>query len=279
VNARLISILICPACHGRIEHNDDELQCQECKKSFLIQNEVPVFLSSPVAVASATHQSNAIGLEYESILRAGKDFVLHIGAGATEIQSSNCIEFEHKIFRHTDVVGDAHHLPFRDEVFDHVFAFNVFEHLRDPKAAAAEIYRVLKPTGSVAIHTAFLQALHEEPTHFFGATEYGVREWFSKFDIERCDVSANFSPAYMLAFLASNVLEAVSAAQISAEKETALRGTSIEEWAAFWNRRTDPPAGFDALQTLPQHLQRRIAAGFELIARKPRSTLPASQRL
>ena len=67
-----------------------------------------------------------------------------------------CIEFEHKIFKHTDVVGDAHHLPFRDASFDRVFAFNVFEHLREPARAAAEIARVLKPTGAVAIHTAFL---------------------------------------------------------------------------------------------------------------------------
>lgn len=39
-----------------------------------------------------------------------------------------------KILRHTDVVSDAHHLPFSDDVFDRIFAFNVPAHLRDPKA-------------------------------------------------------------------------------------------------------------------------------------------------
>jgi hypothetical protein len=39
------------------------------------------------------------------ILREGKKFVLNIGAGATATRYANCIEFEHKIFRHTDVVG------------------------------------------------------------------------------------------------------------------------------------------------------------------------------
>jgi len=38
------------------------------------------------------------------------------------------------------VVGDAHALPFRDNTFDRVFAF-VFEHLRDPKKAAGEIWK------------------------------------------------------------------------------------------------------------------------------------------
>ena len=56
------------------------------------------------------------------ILREGKKFVLNIGAGATTVPDMrNCIELEHKIFRHTDVVGDAHCLPFRNEIF--AFAF------------------------------------------------------------------------------------------------------------------------------------------------------------
>ena len=198
-----------------------------------------------------------------------RTFVLNIGAGSSATRFTNCVEFEHKIFRHTDVVGDAHHLPFRDQVFDRVFAFNVFEHLRDPKVAAAEIFRVLKPSGSVAIHTAFLQPLHEEPAHFYNATAYGVREWFAQFEIERCHVSANFSPAYMLAFLMANLLETVRTADPSGEHRKLIGETSLSEWAHFWEQRKDPPPGFDFLAKLPQHLQQRVAAGFELIARKP----------
>jgi len=40
-------------------------------------------------------------------LREGKKFVLNIGVSATAMRYANCIEFEHKIFRHTNVVGDA----------------------------------------------------------------------------------------------------------------------------------------------------------------------------
>jgi SAM-dependent methyltransferase len=210
-----------------------------------------------------------MGAEYETILREGKELVLNIGAGASATRFTNCVEFEHKIFRHTDVVGDAHHLPFRDQVFDRVFAFNVFEHLRDPKTASAEIFRVLKPSGSVAIHTAFLQPLHEEPAHFYNATAYGVREWFKQFEIERCHVSGNFSPAYMLAFLMANLLETVREADPSGENKKLIGQTSLGQWAHFWEHRDEPPPGFDLLQNLPQHLQQRVAAGFELVARKP----------
>jgi SAM-dependent methyltransferase/uncharacterized protein YbaR (Trm112 family) len=282
MHPRLTSVLACPLCRGLLRLEGDRIDCQRCAKSFAIRNGAAVFLSEPVEVVSAEHQSNAIGAEYEAILREGKEFVLHIGAGATANRYRNCIEFERKIFRHTDVLGDAHRLPFRDAVFDRVFAFNVFEHLRDPKEAAAEIFRVLKPAGSVAIHTAFLQALHEEPSHFYNATEYGAREWFAQFEIESCEVSANFSHAYMMAFLMSNVLETVNSAGVSASEQM-LGKTSIGEWASFWARRTNPPAGFGDLQNLPQPLQKRIAAGFELRARKPafglKKTIPRQTRI
>ena len=42
---------------------------------------------------------------------------------------------------------DATRLAFADATFDLVFSFNVFEHLRDPAAAFAEIARVLRPGG------------------------------------------------------------------------------------------------------------------------------------
>ena len=76
----------------------------------------------------------------EEILARGDQRVLHLGAGSTEKKYPGCIELEHKIFRHTDVVGDAHALPFRDSSFDWVFAFNVFEHLRDPARAAQKSF-------------------------------------------------------------------------------------------------------------------------------------------
>jgi len=247
---------------------DDQLHCETCRRAFPVQSGVAIFSSDEVETVSVEHQSNPVGEEFERILRDGKEFVLHIGAGGTAARHSNCVEFEHKIFRHTDVVGDAHLLPFRDDSFDRVFAFNVFEHLRDPKIAAREIHRVLKPGGSVAIHTAFLQSLHEEPAHFYNATEYGVREWFAPFAIERCEVSANFSPGYMLAFLMANTLETLRAAGASAADQSAVSDTTIGDWAAFWARNDKPPAAFQILHGLPQQFQKRIAAGFELVARK-----------
>ena len=266
--ARIAAIIACPHCGGDLAQPSDQLSCGACGRTYNVQEAVPVFVAGKAEVA-AEHTSNAIAPHFEELLKSGADLILHLGAGGSAERFPNCVAFEHRIFRHTDVVGDPHHLPFRDGVFDRVLALNVFEHLRDPKRAAGEIFRVLKPGGTVAIHTAFLQALHEEPHHYYNATEYGAREWFSAFEIETVDVTGNFGPGVMLAFLAANILETARLGGVSPREQMQLSGTSIGEWAEFWAGKLDQPPGFQALQAMPQSIQKRIAAGFELVARKP----------
>ena len=48
-------------------------------------------------------------------------------------------------------VGDALRLPFADASFDRIIASEVLEHIPEDSAAMAEIARVLKPGGSVAV--------------------------------------------------------------------------------------------------------------------------------
>ena len=272
----LLSILVCPACRKALMEKDETLRCARCGENFPVINGVPVFLRGPVEVVPVEHESNALGPQFEEILQSGEGLTLHLGAGATANRQPNCVEFEHKVFRHTDVVGDAHSLPFRDNVFDRVFAFNVFEHLRDPRSAAGEIHRVLKPGGGLALHTAFLQPLHEAPHHYYNATEFGVREWFRDFEIEKCEVSGNFSPGFMLGFLSATLLESLRECGIPAEVQSQIADTRLGQWAEFWSRKSDPPPGFHDLLALPQELQKRTAAGFELLARKPNESKLAS---
>jgi SAM-dependent methyltransferase len=53
--------------------------------------------------------------------------------------------------RHSGTVGDLRRLPFSDRSFDRVFAAEVFEHIVDDELAMAEVARVLKPGGIVAL--------------------------------------------------------------------------------------------------------------------------------
>lgn len=47
--------------------------------------------------------------------------------------------------------GDATRLPFPDATFDHVIASEVMEHIPDDGAAIAELTRVLRPGGTIAV--------------------------------------------------------------------------------------------------------------------------------
>jgi len=64
--------------------------------------------------------------------------------------------------------ANVYELPFADGSFDFVYARLVFQHLRDPELALAEIKRVLKPGGRVClmdVDDRFLM-LSPEPAHF-----------------------------------------------------------------------------------------------------------------
>jgi glycosyltransferase involved in cell wall biosynthesis len=202
-----------------------------------------------------------------------RGWVLNLGAGGTLTKLEHCVEMEYSIFRHTDVVGDAHHLPFADACFDAVVTFNTFEHLADPYRAAREIHRVLKPGGRLVLHTAFLQPVHEAPHHYYNTTEYGLRRWFRDFDVDTVTVSENFNPAYVFAWLAHEALQAAEAAH-GPEARRRLAASSLDGWAAGWTdqqQRGGPLWGL--LGALPQEVQKRFAAGFQLTASKqPRSS-------
>lgn len=49
--------------------------------------------------------------------------------------------------------ADAAHLPYADESFDVVVAMHMLYHVADPAVAIAEMYRVLKPGGTLAVTT------------------------------------------------------------------------------------------------------------------------------
>ena len=50
-----------------------------------------------------------------------------------------------------NIIADAHHLPFRNEVFDRVFCIEVLEHLNSPLKALNEIRRVLNKNGTIIV--------------------------------------------------------------------------------------------------------------------------------
>jgi SAM-dependent methyltransferase len=92
------------------------------------------------------------------------------------------IETDVYIGPRTQVVCDAHRLPFADGCFDGVIAQAVLEHVLDPQLVVAEIHRVLKPNGLVYAETPFMQQVHEGAFDITRFTMVGHRRLFRWFD-------------------------------------------------------------------------------------------------
>jgi ubiquinone/menaquinone biosynthesis C-methylase UbiE len=221
-------------------------------------------------VKNPEHISNEMPEEALAIIRETQGLVLNLSAGGSREKFDHVVEVEYAIFRHTDVVADAHALPFDDECFDAIVVMNAFEHYREPHKVAAELHRILKPDGRIHIRTAFLQPLHEKPWHFFNCTRYGLAEWFKSFETERLHVSKNFCPNHTVAWIASE-LEAAFRKEVSPAVADAFRSASIGELVDLWRdpSKRDTPLWTD-FERLPQTDQDTTAAGFELIGRRPR---------
>jgi len=268
----LINLLACPQCGGyHLVDKCGQLECLDCMQVYSILNGIPIFRINPqdTQVIPSDHASNQLSDEVINWLKGLNGYSLNIGAGSTKTKISHCVELEYSIHRNTDIVSDAHCLPFKDEVFDAVVSFNTFEHLHNPFSAAKEIFRVLKPGGKLILRTAFLQPLHEEPVHYYNATKYGVLNWFSELDIETCQVSENFNPAFTLAWLSTDILASVK--QVFGQKVSEkLSKTTLDSWSKIWLNTSDR-SGFlwDTLANLPQFMQERFSAGFEIKATKP----------
>jgi SAM-dependent methyltransferase len=84
-----------------------------------------------------------------------------------------------------DVLGTGQELPFKDETFDLVLATGVFEYFPEPRLAAAEIHRVLKPGGHLLMSVAAVcpRAVDEEHWHYMPAGLKFVLSPFSRTEI------------------------------------------------------------------------------------------------
>ena len=98
----------------------------------------------------------------------------------------------------TDIIMDAHNIPFQNESFDGVIVQAVLEHVVDPNTCVEEIHRVLKKDGLVYAETPFIQQVHGGCYDFTRFTHLGHRRLFRKF--EEIDSGAVCGPGMALAW-------------------------------------------------------------------------------
>jgi SAM-dependent methyltransferase len=95
----------------------------------------------------------------------------------------NRIALDIKPGRGVAVIGDAQALGIGSETFDAIVCTEVLEHLPEPRRAIDEMFRVLRPGGSLLLTTRFLFPIHDAPHDYFRYTKYGLRHLLRQFEI------------------------------------------------------------------------------------------------
>jgi SAM-dependent methyltransferase len=113
------------------------------------------------------------------------------GAGAEPVIDDSriaSIETDVSLGPRTQVVCDAHDLPFADGVFHAVVCQAVLEHVLDPVTVVDEIHRVLAPNGLVYSEVPFMQQVHGGAYDVTRFTLVGHRRLYRFFDEVRSGV-------------------------------------------------------------------------------------------
>jgi glycosyltransferase involved in cell wall biosynthesis/SAM-dependent methyltransferase len=134
----------------------------------------------------------------------------------------------------TDVICDAHALPFAEGAFDGVVCQAVLEHVADPVRVVAEIHRVLKPGGLVYSEIPFMQQVHEGAHDFTRFTYNGHRRLFRWF--QEIDAGATAGPGMALGWSVRALLGALVGERALARSAVNLLTTLTLFWVKYLDR-------------------------------------------
>ena len=86
------------------------------------------------------------------------------------------ISGDSRLTSYADTTYDGGALPFSDNYFEGVLAFQVLEHVENLDFTISEIHRVCKPDGNVLITMPFIWPEHEMPYDFSRLTSVGIKK-------------------------------------------------------------------------------------------------------
>lgn len=211
----IIDSLACPRCKGNLQ----KLKCANCNLTFPVVQDIPVLINDEnslfkiqkfLELEDTTYKTSggikrfvkkfipsiSINLNSQqnfqnffSLLSEKKPKILIIGGAITGKGLSfeniskdfTIIESDVAFGERTNLICDAHDLPFQNETFDGVIIQAVLEHILDPVQSVAEIYRILKKDGLVFAETPFMQQVHAGRYDFMRFTQLGHRRLFRHF--------------------------------------------------------------------------------------------------
>ncbi len=211
----IIEILACPRCKRDL----NEMECAQCGLTFPVVQDVPVLINDENSLFAIEDFLESRDTTYQTSTgwkRKLKPFIPIIGinlasrrnleAFFSEMPGENSrvliiggavagsgldfdkipdgiilVESDVSFAERTNLICDAHDLPFKDETFDGVIIQFVLEHILEPGRCVAEIHRILKKDGLVYSDTPFMQQVHAGRYDFMRFSHLGHRRLFQHF--------------------------------------------------------------------------------------------------
>lgn len=106
--------------------------------------------------------------------------ILNVGCGSVHIPGA--VNLDRNPDCHPDVESDFLNMPFKDNEFDTVYAFDVIEHTKRPEKLVNEMERVVKPDGRVIVACNDFDIQHQnwdvDPEHITYFNEGIFRNFF-----------------------------------------------------------------------------------------------------
>lgn len=225
-------------------------------------NFLPDSLSEEMKVDSFDYES-AHGYPapvLQLIEESSSGLILDCGAGLRKTLFDQVINFEPVPYPSTDVQGIAEALPFAENSFDAVVSLSVLEHVKDPKTAASEMVRVLKPGGIIHLEVPFLIQEHGYPHHYYNMTAQGLANLVT----EGCEILEQEIPDYGHPIHALVPLLQTWSEHLNDRDKDEFEKMTIGELIKNYDRHYEPSWA----SNLPQSVQRRIATVTRLVATK-----------
>lgn len=99
------------------------------------------------------------------------------------VDSVTCVDWENSVHQNPflDLTCDlTQPLPFPDGSFDTILLSDVLEHIPEPENLWREMQRILRPEGRIILNVPFFYKLHEIPHDYYRYTEFALRRFAAK---------------------------------------------------------------------------------------------------
>ncbi len=212
---KINKILACPNCHqSTLIFSEKTITCSNCQEQFDRVHDKPFLLLHNSEIRLDFYQTlnrpkkksllSKIPLPTQRIWtrksrhlvtrilkendpRLDEHCVLNMGSGSEPVYQKLLQPYDAAIIRvglphdgKIDVYGDAMQLPIANESVDLLLSSSVFEHIKNPEKAAAEIFRILKKNGKVYAEIPFMRGFHMEPIDYQRYTIEGIEQLFER---------------------------------------------------------------------------------------------------